>query len=78
MYFGFESLLALHERGLVEPELWGNVVENNLRLLGSPLGREYLATRRGAISRRLEGMIAERLERRSKAAGTSTRREPEE
>ena len=65
MYFGFESMLALHERGLIEPELWDNVIENNLRLLGSPLGREYLATRHGAISRRLERMIDEHLQRRS-------------
>jgi len=66
LYFGFESMLTLHEQGLIEPELWDNVVENNLRLLGTPLGREYLATRHGSISRRLEGIIDEHLERHSK------------
>lgn len=63
LYFGFESLLALKERGHIEPELWDNVFENNFRLLGSPLGLEYLATRRGTISRRLEARIKERLKK---------------
>jgi hypothetical protein len=61
LYFGFEIMLSLKERGHIESELWENVFENNLRLLGSPLGLEYLATRRGTISRRLEARISERL-----------------
>jgi hypothetical protein len=65
LYFGFESLLALHERGHIDPELWQNVFTNNFRLLGSPLGREYLATRRGSISRRLEAEVYKRLEEKA-------------
>ena len=61
IYYGHESLLALHERGLIDSELWQNLVDNNLRLLGSPLGREYLATRPGSISRRLEAVVNEKL-----------------
>ena len=61
LYFGFESLLALDERGLIDTELWQNVIENNIRILGSPLGREYLESRRGSISRRLEALIDEHV-----------------
>ncbi len=56
-YFGVESLLTLHEQGLIEPELWDNLIENNYRLFASPLGRELLAIRHGSISRRLEAAI---------------------
>ena len=61
LYFGFESLLALHEKGLVDGELWENWFENVMGMLGSPLGREYLASRPGSISRRLEALINEHL-----------------
>jgi hypothetical protein len=66
-YFGIESLLSLNEKGLIDEELWDNLVENNFRLLGSPLGREYLASRRGSISRRLEALINDRINRRKSA-----------
>jgi hypothetical protein len=65
LYFGFESLLSLHEKGHIDPELWDNVLENNFRLWGSPLGREFLASRRGPVSRRLEALVSERLDRKS-------------
>ncbi len=61
LFFGFESLLALHEKGLIDGELWENWFENVMSMLGSPLGREYLASRPGSISRRLEALISERL-----------------
>lgn len=61
LYFGFESMLTLHEQGHIDPELWQNVFDNNFRLLGSRLGREYLATRRGSISRRLEVLVNQRV-----------------
>ena len=60
-YFGYESLLAHHEKGLIDPDLWQNFLENDAQLLGSPLGREYLASRRGSISRRLEAVVDEHL-----------------
>ena len=62
-YFGTESMLALHERGQIDPELWQNLFENNFRLLGSPIGREYLSSRRGPISRRLEALVDEHVNR---------------
>ena len=62
-YFGLESMLALHEKGQIDPELWQNAFENNFRLLGSPLGQEYLASRRGPISRRLQALVDERVNR---------------
>lgn len=67
LYFGLESLLAHHEKGLVDPELWKNFFENNVQALDTPLGREYLASRRGSLSRRLEAMIAEHVKRESDA-----------
>ncbi len=66
-YFGYESLLAHHEKGLIDPDLWQNFLENDIQLLDSPFGREYLASRRGSISRRLEAVIDEYLG----AGGTS-------
>ncbi len=67
LYFGYESLLALHERGFIDGKLWQNVIENNIRLLGSPLGREYLESRHGSISRRLEALIDEHVKREGAA-----------
>ena len=63
LYFGFENMLVQHEHGFIETELWRNVIQNNARLLGSPLGQEYLASRRGPISRRLEAEITAQLKR---------------
>ena len=60
-YFGFESLLAHYEKGLIDPDLWQNFLENNIQLMSSPLWREYLASRRGPISRRLEAAIDQQL-----------------
>ncbi len=62
LYFGFESLTALHEQGLIDPELWQNWFDNSLQFMASPLGREYLASRRGSISRRLETLVDEHLQ----------------
>jgi hypothetical protein len=62
LFFGAESLLALHEKGLIYAELWQNWFENSLQLLGSRPCKEYLATRPGSISRRLETLINEHLE----------------
>jgi hypothetical protein len=64
LYFGFESMLTLYEQGHIDSELWHNVFDNNFRLIGSKLGREYLATRPGSISRRLEVMVDECLEKK--------------
>jgi len=63
LYFGFENMLVLHEKGFIDTELWQNVIDNNARLLRSPLSQEYLASRRGGISRRLEAAVEERLKR---------------
>ena len=61
LHFGFESLTALHEKGLIDTELWQNWFDNVVPMLASPLGREYLASRRGSISRRLETLVDEHL-----------------
>ena len=56
-FFGMENMLALYEREQIDKEQWRNVFDNNYRFIGSALGREYVATRPGAISRRLEQLI---------------------
>jgi len=56
-FFGMENMLALYERGQIDSEQWENVFDNNFRLVGSALGREYIANRPGAVSRRLEKLI---------------------
>lgn len=56
-FFGMENMLALYERGQIDAEQWQNVFDNNYRLVGSALGREYIATRPGAVSRRLQRLI---------------------
>ena len=60
-FFGFESLLAHHEKGLIDADLWQNFLDNNTQFFGSPLSREYLASRPGSLSRRLEAIIDEHL-----------------
>jgi hypothetical protein len=67
LYFGYESLLALREKDFIDAELFQNVIENNIRLFRSPLGREYLKSRRGSISRRLEALINEHIKREDTA-----------
>lgn len=57
-FFGMESMLALSEKGHIKQELWQNVLDNNMQLVGSPLGREVLRSRPGALSRRLEAIVA--------------------
>jgi hypothetical protein len=59
-FFGFESLLAHHEKGLIDADLWQNFLDNNVQYLSTPLWREYLAARRGALSRRLGAIVDER------------------
>ena len=56
-FFGMENMLALYERGQIDSEQWQNVFDNNFRFVGSALGREYIANRPGAVSRRLEKLI---------------------
>jgi hypothetical protein len=58
-FFGMENMLALYEKGQIDSEQWQNVFDNNFRLVGSKLGRDYIARRPGAISRRLEKLIGD-------------------
>ena len=64
LLFGFENMLRLHEEGLVDPEVWENLIANSLRALDGPGFRATLANRPGPLSRRL---LAE-IESRGRAA----------
>ena len=67
LFFGIESMLMLHEKGHIDPELWQNLFENNIGFMMAPGSLEYLASRRGPISRRLEALINEHREREGDA-----------
>jgi hypothetical protein len=51
--FGFENMLRLHEEGMIDPEVWDNVVCNTMGYLGHPRVRAFLAARPGPLSARL-------------------------
>jgi len=57
LIFGFENMLRLHEEGLVDPEVWWNLIANSMRYLGSDACRTLLASRPGPLSRRLQVVI---------------------
>jgi hypothetical protein len=53
LIFGFENMLRLHEEGLVDLDVWKNLIENSMMFLGSKTGRNLLAGRPGPLSKRL-------------------------
>jgi hypothetical protein len=53
LIFGFENMLRLHEEGLVDPDVWENLIENSMVFFGSKNGRTLLAARPGRLSKRL-------------------------
>lgn len=57
--FGMENMLRLHEEGLVDPEIWQNLIENSTRYFGKSF-RTRLAERPGPLSKRLLGEIESR------------------
>jgi hypothetical protein len=60
LLFGFENMLRLKEQGLVDPDVWENLITNSLRALDSPPFRATLAERPGPLSRRLLAEIGSR------------------
>jgi hypothetical protein len=53
LVFGFENMLRLREEGLIDPDVWRNVLENSMSFFGSNYGRMLLASRPGPLSKRL-------------------------
>jgi len=51
--FGFENMLRLHEQGLLDPDVWDNVLKNTLPYLGTSRVREFISQRPGPLSARL-------------------------
>lgn len=57
LIFGFENMLRLHEEGLVDPDVWNNILANSMVFLDSPYCRAMLASRPGPLSKRLLAAI---------------------
>lgn len=53
LIFGFENMLRLREEGLIDPDVWQNLIENSMAFFGSKNGRAILAARPGPLSKRL-------------------------
>lgn len=53
LLFGFENMLRLQEQGLLDPDVWENVLKNSISFLGRPRVREMLSQRPGPLSARL-------------------------
>jgi len=51
--FGHEITLDLYKKGLIDPDLWENMLENNRALLTHPFPLRLLSHRPGPLSRRL-------------------------
>lgn len=51
--FGFENMLRLREQGLVDEDVWQNLIDNSMAGLGSERARELMAQRPGPLSQRL-------------------------
>ena len=57
LVYGFENMLRLHEEGLIDQDVWDNVLYNSMAYLGTPLFRSFLAARPGPLSKRLLAAI---------------------
>jgi hypothetical protein len=53
LLFGYENMLRLNEQGLLDPDVWENVISNSMMYLGSTRVRELLSQRPGPLSARL-------------------------
>lgn len=51
--FGLENLLRLYEEGLIDADVWQNLIENSMVFFGSKSFRALLAERPGPLSKRL-------------------------
>jgi len=57
LIYGFENMLRLHEEGLVDPEVWQNLISNSMTFLGGDYCRALLARRPGPLSKRLLALV---------------------
>jgi hypothetical protein len=51
--YGFENMLRIKEEGMVDADVWENVITNSLAYLKSPRVQQLLRNRRGPLSQRL-------------------------
>jgi hypothetical protein len=68
LLFGFENCLRLREQGLVDDEIWNNLLDNSMPGLWA--WRSHLAQRPGPLSRRLLVEIEARRHLVEPASGT--------
>jgi len=62
MFHGIDSTFKLYEKGLVDPENWENILENQIHEWWSnPHVLAYLHSRPGPISQRLVAAIEARI-----------------
>lgn len=59
LVFGFENMLRLREEGLVDPEVWQNILANSAPFFATPGFRAILAQRPGPLSRRFLAAVDE-------------------
>ncbi len=62
MIFGFENMLRLHEEGLLDAEIYRNVIDNSLPYLASQRVQGVLAQRPGPLSGRLADEVRTRAQ----------------
>ena len=58
--FAFDSTMRLHERGLIDTEVWENLLDNNESFFRHPGVQRYFRSRQGVLSRRLRESIHQR------------------
>jgi hypothetical protein len=57
LIYGFENMLRLHEEGLVDPDVWQNILANSITALRDDHMRALVASRPGPLSQRLLAVI---------------------
>jgi hypothetical protein len=62
LLFGFENMLRLHEEGLLDSEVYRNVIDNSLPYLASPRIQELLQSRPGPLSGKLASEASTRAD----------------
>ncbi len=60
MLFGFENMVRLHEEGLLDTDVYRNVIDNSLRYLAGARVQALLEKRPGPLSGRLAAEARER------------------
>lgn len=73
LVYGFENMMRLYEEGLVDTDVYRNVIDNSLPYLASARIQEFLRARPGPLSTRL---MAE-IDARARALGSAPSAEPE-